>query len=125
MKSVFISYKYEDKKLKNKVEKWAKEGRFGDDVVITGETKDVRQQGKKAIKNHLSPKLRGASTVLVLVGDNTHNSTGVEYEVQHAKSQNKKIVTVRIPETKGGTPSALKDKDLVAFEPDAIKKAIE
>ena len=125
MKSVFVSYKHEDKKQKDIVEKWAKEGRFGDNVVVTGESKDVRHHGGKAIKNHLSPKLRGASTVVVLVGDDTHNSSGVAYEVQHAKSQNKKIITVRIPDTKGGNPASLKDSDLVAFEPNAIKKAIE
>lgn len=33
MKSVFGSYKYEDKKWKDKVTKWAVQGRLGNNIV--------------------------------------------------------------------------------------------
>lgn len=123
MKSVFVSYKYDDKKSKDRLLKWVKDKCLGD-VVVTGETKDVRNDGKKAIKNHLSPKLKGASIVLVLVGENTHNSTGVEYEIQHAKSHKKKIVSVRIPKTRGAAPKSIRDVELIAFTQNDIKEAI-
>lgn len=125
MKSVFGSHKYEDKKHKEKIEKWASEDRLGSNVVITGETKDVRYKGENGVKKHLSPKLHGASTVIVLVGEDTHTSKGVEYEIQHAKSEGKKIIPVRIPGTKGASPKSIRDIDLVAFEPHAIKKALK
>lgn len=125
MKSVFGSHKYEDKKYKDKVEQWAQEDRLGNKIVITGETKDVRYKGKNGVKKHLSPKLHGASELLVFVGEDTHSSKGVEYEIQHAQSEGKKIIAVRIPGTKGAPPKSIRNIDLVAFEPNAIKKALK
>nr|VFJ49383.1 MAG: MTH538 TIR-like domain (DUF1863) [Candidatus Kentron sp. FW]VFJ56959.1 MAG: MTH538 TIR-like domain (DUF1863) [Candidatus Kentron sp. FW] len=125
MKSVFCSYKYEDKKWKDTVESWGNEGRLGHNVRITGESEDVRQGGRNAMKDHIGPKLRGASDVLVFVGDNTHNSTGVEYEVQYAKSHGKNVIPVRIPGTAGAAPKSIREESMVAFEPNAIKRALE
>ena len=125
MRSVFISYKYEDKPWKERIEELIKNRRLGDDIRITGESEDVRQGGEKAIKDHLGPKIRGASAILVLVGNDTHNSSGVDYEIQFAKSHHKKVVPVRIPDTQGGLPDKIRDKDVVAFEPEAITQAIE
>lgn len=125
MKSIFGSYKYEDKQWKDKAEEWAQEGRLGDNVRITGESKDVREHGSKAVKNHLSPKVQGSSDMLVFIGDNTHNSQGVEYEIQNAKSSGKRVVPVRIPGTTGAAPQAIREEKIVAFEPSAIKKALE
>ncbi|OHD16843.1 MAG: hypothetical protein A2Y34_04680 [Spirochaetes bacterium GWC1_27_15] len=124
MKQVFISYKYEDIKYKNKIKNWAIEKRLGD-INIIGETEDVRQGGMNAIQQHLSPKLTGASCVLVLVGNDTHNSVGVDYEIKHAKSQNKKIIVVRIPQTTGAAPIIIRNIKEVVFDPNAIKNAIE
>nr|VFK23460.1 MAG: MTH538 TIR-like domain (DUF1863) [Candidatus Kentron sp. MB]VFK27857.1 MAG: MTH538 TIR-like domain (DUF1863) [Candidatus Kentron sp. MB]VFK74443.1 MAG: MTH538 TIR-like domain (DUF1863) [Candidatus Kentron sp. MB] len=124
MRSVFISYKYEDKIWKDKVKKWGSDKRFGGNVVIIGKSEDVRQGGTNAVKGHISPKIRGASDVLVLVGNDTHNSTGVEYEVQHAKSSGKNIILVRIPGTTGAAPRSLMYRDMTAFEPNAIMRAL-
>lgn len=124
MKSVFCSYKYEDRQWKEKLDGWAKSYKLGTHVVITGESKDVRQDGGNAVKKHLSPKLKGASDVIVLIGGDTHNSTGVEYEIQHAKSDGKNIIPVRIPNTTGGLPKAIGGVRVIAFEPTAIRQAL-
>lgn len=63
--------------------------------------------------------------MLVFVGDNTHNSRGVEYEIQNAKSSGKKIVPVRIPGTTGAAPKSIRDEKMVVFNPQTIKKALE
>jgi hypothetical protein len=125
MKSIFGSYKYEDKEWKDKVEKWGKEDRLGKNVRITGESKDVRAGGANAVKKHLSPKVGGASDMLVFVGDNTHNAKGVEYEIQNAKSSGKRVIPVRIPGTTGAAPKSIRDQEIVAFEPSAIEKALK
>jgi hypothetical protein len=125
MKSVFVSYKYEDKKWKDDLEKFAKDGRLGENVVITGETEDVRPNGTNAIRSHINPKITGATNVIVLVGNDTHNSSGVEREIQSAKSQQKKIIAIKIPGTMGAVPKSLGSQNLVPFEPNAIKKALE
>lgn len=125
MKSIFGSYKHEDKKWKDKTEKWGVDDRLGNNIRITGESKDVRANGDKAVKKHLSPKISGSSDMLVFVGDNTHNSSGVEYEIKNAKSSGKRIIPVRIPGTTGAAPKLIRDEKMVAFEPQAIKKALK
>ncbi len=124
MKSVFASYKYEDKAWKEKVTEWALEGRLGYNVRITGEDKDVRQDGERAIRQHLSPKVEGASEVIVLVGKDTHNSSGVDYELRNAKSAGKRIIPVRIPNTTGAAPILIRNEEIIAFTPEAIRDAI-
>lgn len=124
MKSIFGSYKYEDKKWKDKAEKWSEDGRLGNNVRITGESQDVRNEGYRAVKKHLSPKIGGASDMVVFVGDNTHNSSGVDYEVKNAKSAGKRIIPVRIPGTTGAAPKSIRQERMVAFEPKAIKNAL-
>ena len=52
MKSVFISFVYEDKKYRDQVEKWARDGLLGE-VTVTGEKADVRQNGSGAIRRDL------------------------------------------------------------------------
>ena len=77
------------------------------------------------MRDHLSPRLTGAGAVVVLVGQDTHNRQWVDYEVQHALSQNKKVVPVRIPGTTGSAPPALQGVPEVAMEPTAIAKALK
>ena len=123
-KSVFVSHVHEDKTHVDRLDRWAKEGRLGE-VVVTGETADVRPGGDRAVRDHLSPRLTGAGAVVVLVGQDTHNRQWVDYEVQHALSQNKKVVPVRIPGTTGAAPPALQGVPEVAMEPTAIAKALK
>ncbi len=124
MRSVFISYKYEDKRDFDQLKKWETNGRLGN-VRLTGETKDVRSQGEQAIQNHLNPKIDGASVVLILVGNDTHSSRWVEHEVERAEFRNKKIIVVRIKETLGGAPKLLRNIPEVHFEANAIRNAIQ
>ena len=97
---------------------------LGQDIVIIGETQDMRPCGEKAIKEHLSSRLKGAAVVLVLVGQNTHNHEWVGYEIQHALSQHKKIIAVRIPNTTGALPTLLRSLAEMPFSPADIAEAI-
>lgn len=124
MKSVFISYKFEDLKYKNKVQKWAKAKRLGDNIVITGESQDVRSDGPNAVKKHINPKIKGAAVVIVLIGQDTHNANGVIDEINSAISQRKPIIPIKIQHTTGKLPNAIKDKTPIVLHPDAIKNAL-
>jgi len=122
-KSIFISCVYEDSHRIDSIKNWVKDNRLGD-IVITQETEDKRQQGKEAVKQHIKSKIQGAAIILVLVGQNTHNHEWIEAEVELANSFNKEIICVRLPHTTGAVPPLLKNKRLVSFDPDAIKKLI-
>jgi len=71
-KSVFVSHVYEDLAARDMVRSWSSSGLLGPGVVITGESRDVRQLGASAIRARLSPRLTGAAAALVLVGNNSH-----------------------------------------------------
>ena len=122
--SVFVSHVYEDNAARARLDAWAQAGRLGADVVITGESEDVRVHGASAIRAHLNPKVQGASAVLVLLGDDTHNHAWVEHEVQYARSVRKLVVPVRLPGTRGALPHNLRDLTPVTFEPEAIRRAL-
>jgi MTH538 TIR-like domain (DUF1863) len=120
-KSVFVSFVFEDKAHFDAVKRWAEEGKLGADVVAIGETKDVRQDGDKAIEEHLKPRIRGAAAVLLLLGNNTHNHDWVRYELKVATSFGKKIVVARIPGTTGAAPDGFGHLAPVVLDPSAIK----
>lgn len=123
-KSVFVSHIYEEKPFKDKLDRWARDGRLGN-ATVTGETHDVRQGGQRAIKQHLSPRLKGAGALLVMVGNDSHDRPWLDYEVQHARSHGKKIVAVRVPGTSGAAPRSIRNAQEVAFEPGAIRRALD
>lgn len=123
-KSIFISCVFEDSHRNETIKKWAKEDKLGN-IVITCETEDKRVEGKEAIKEYIKNKIRGCALILVLIGDNTHNHDWIRAEVELANSFHKKIICVRIPNTKGSVPNLLTKYDLINFNPVSIKKNIE
>lgn len=121
---IFVSHVYEDIVARDTLVSWARQGKLGLGVEITGESDDVRQHGRSAILNHLRPMLRDASAVIVLVGNDTHNHHWIEYEAQYALSHQKKVIAVRIPGTTGAPPTVIARLGLVATEPTALQTAL-
>lgn len=82
----------------------------------------------EAIRRLLRMKISWASTVVVLVGKETHTRPWVNWEIEQAHKQGKKIVGVY---ERGGTdiplPRALEDYGtrVVAWNTDSIVEAIE
>lgn len=122
--SVFVSFVFEDKSQFEVVKKWAEDGKLGSGMTAIGETKDVRQDGDAAIRNHLKPRIEGSSAVLLLVGTNTHNHDWVKYELSVAASFHKKTIVVRIPNTTGAVPEGFRHIAEIALDPTSIKKAL-
>lgn len=123
-KSIFISTIHEDSLYIKNLKKWTSKNLIGEDVKITCETEDKRQQGYNEIRNHIKPKIEGASAVVVLVGQDTHNHDWIKVEVELANSLNKKIIVARVPGTNGAIPPILNNKEVIAFDPNSIRKAL-
>ena len=123
-KSIFVSYVYEDKRHRDNVERWFADNTFGPERVMITESEDLRPLGERAIENHLKPKLRGAAAVLCLIGQNTHNSDWVKYELDVATSCGKKIVLARIQGTTGAAPPGHRHLPIVALDPSTLKSLI-
>lgn len=119
MKSIFVSYVFEDLKYVNRIKKWKEKGQLtGFNVIF--EEKDLRIHGKEAVKKHLRQKVRGAAIVLILIGNDTHNHDWITWEVELANSFHKEICCMRIPETTGAAPWILRNHKIRAFHPNQI-----
>ena len=123
-KSIFISYVYEDFSHRDKLKAWAEKKLLGENCQVTYERKDCRQQGESAIKQELESMIQGATAVLILLGQNTHNHHWVSFEIDLAKKQNKKCLVVRIPGTTGGKPKLLAEDTEISFDVNKIKAAL-
>jgi hypothetical protein len=123
-KSVFIGVVHEESNRILSIQNWAREGRIGP-VDITHETEDRRIIKKEKIKKLVSDKIREAGIVIVLIGNNLHHHNWIDAEVELANSFRKKIVCLRVPNTTGAAPPVLQKYEMIDFNPDSLKKAIE
>ena len=122
MPKFFISYVYEDRAYKAQLASWASSGQLGNWEAVC-EQEDVRQDGKKAVQRHINPLIQSSQTLVVLVGDNSHNHPWLDYEIQNAKSAGKPVISVRISNTNGGPPAGAPYPN-VTFSPTAIRKVL-
>lgn len=120
-KSIFVSAVHEDSNLIHNLKSWASKGLLGNGISITHETVDKRHEGYDAINKYLKRKIEGSSTVLVLIGRDTHNHDWVRAEVELANSMHKSIIVSRIPNTSGAVPSILINHPVLPFDPSSIK----
>ena len=83
---------------------------------------------EKVLRRLLRMKISWAQTVVVLIGKETHSRPWVNWEIEQAKTQNKRIVGVYV---RGGTqadiPPALEDyaTNIVGWNSDNIMAAID
>ena len=124
VKKVFISYKWEDKASRNGLEGAMKNTNNNFDAISDSERKDLRSKGEKEIKEYLKEKIRKSNAVICLVGQDTHSSEMVQWELEVSNSLGKKIIPVRIPNTTGGAPKPIRNKDLLNWNIDDINNAL-
>jgi len=106
-KKIFISYDYDnDKHYKNILKAWDANGAF--DFSFDDHSADVsiNSTDAAAIKRAISAKINNATYFLCIVGEKTHRSSWVKWEIEKAVELNKKIVAVKTSST-NTTPSEL------------------
>lgn len=96
---IFISYRddYEGSKHKNLLVAWSKndnfpEVSFYDNSVGTS----INSTDAYYIKQKISDKIKNSDIFLCLVGEHTHKSEWVAWEIKKAKELGKKIIAVKI-----------------------------
>lgn len=106
--NLFISYKYEDRNFVNSLKGLLQNPNNLYRHRGISENMDFRDRGSLAIKDYLKGEIRDCDALICLIGQDTHTSEWISYELEVAKSIGKKIVAVRIPQTSGGLPYLLK-----------------
>ena len=105
---IFLSYKWENRESANGLEGLLKNPNNKYQHLTGREQEDVRNKGESAVKNYLKGIIQDCDALICLIGNDTHNATGVRYELEVAKSLKKKIIAVRIPQTTGALPYILR-----------------
>ena len=123
---VFLSYKWEDKKFADGLKGYLKNPNNKYQHIKITERKDYRTRGKNSIKKYLKDIIGSCKALVCLIGQNTHNSQWVGYELDIANSQGKKIIPVRINNTTGGAPNLIKERnlELIKWDSKEINEAL-
>ena len=106
--NIFLSYKWEDRAYVNGLAGLLKNPNNEYRHIPINEREDYRNQGREAVRNYLRGLINECDAIICLVGENTHSSDWVKYEVEVARSLGKNIIAVRINNTSGGLPSLLR-----------------
>jgi len=113
---IFLSYKWEDKIFTDGLRGTFLNPNNEYRHVPSSEREDYREKGKDAIKSYLRGLITDCQALICVIGQNTHSSQWVAYELEVATSQDKKIVPVRIRDTTGGAPKLIKDRKIKIVE---------
>jgi hypothetical protein len=97
-KKVFISYDHsEDVHLRNLLEAWNKNSRFSFTMERTSPFQRIESDDEAVVKRALTPMLKKADYLLVIVGEKTAKSRFVCWEIERAQA---KDVNLRIAAVK-------------------------
>ncbi|MFX1366910.1 MAG: toll/interleukin-1 receptor domain-containing protein [Promethearchaeota archaeon] len=109
---VFLSYKWDDKKYADGLRGYLKNPNNKYRHIPISERNDYRNKGEVAVRTYLKGIIGECDALICLIGQNTHSSQWVAYELDVANSQGKKIIPLRIRKTSGGPPKLIKERDL-------------
>lgn len=124
MARVFISFDYQDVESKKVVDNWKQQG-LGSDISFTSEDGvSHSHKGEVAVRKILREAINSSHSLLVLVGNNTHNRPWIDYEVHHAKCRGKRVIWTQIPNTAGGPPKEICKEVGIEFNMKKIQEAI-
>ena len=110
---LFLSYKWEDREYVNGLEGLLNNPNNQYRHLTDREREDHRSQGERAWKDYIRNKIRNCDALICLIGQNTHNATGVIYELEVANSMGIKIIPVRIPETTAASPNIIRQRNVL------------
>ena len=127
-KTIFISFDYDtDKHYKNLLLAWDKNKDFDFQFYDGSLREAINSTNAAYIKGQIKPKILAASRLLCLVGSQTSKSAWIDWEIQTAVDNSKKLIGVKI-EKANISPAGLLANGAtwaLSFNFDAIKKAVD
>jgi len=96
-RKVFFSFKYDDvHRAMNVRNSKVIGGVVKSGFIDKAEFEKVERQGEKAIRMWIDNQLSGTSVTVVLVGENTHKSKWVKYEIEQSIARGNGLLTIDI-----------------------------
>lgn len=127
IKRIFISFRETDRQYREAFEGILKNPNSPLKGIPISSREDVRNQGEKSVKNYIKTLINESDCMIILIGNDSHNSTWIDYEMDVATSKEKPILGVRIPSTSGAGPDLFRRRDFIPVEWDTniIKKNLD
>lgn len=127
-KRIFVSYAYSsDKHYKNLLVAWGKNDMFDFSFYDGSVTVPVNSTQAGPIRRVISNRISNSTHLLCLVGQDTHKSNWVDWEIRKAIELKKKIIAVKTAKS-NQSPTALYGagaKWALSFTFASIKKAVD
>jgi len=125
---IFVCHTYNDIKYLNKIRRWGKKRKFGEQqhtVVITStEDTGLRTRTGRLIKPKIEQKFKECTFIVVLIGE--YNEKHPWPRLQRVATKYKKTVYyMRVPYTTSPVPDFLEEIKQIAYNPNAIDKLLE
>src|ERR1700704_4187763 len=96
-KRIFISFDYDnDRSYKNLLVAWDKNKDFDFQFYDGSLREAINSTNATYIKSQIKPKILAASRLLCLVGSQTSKSAWIDWEIQTAVENKKKLIGVKI-----------------------------
>jgi hypothetical protein len=127
-KTIFISFDYDnDRNYKNMLLAWDKNKDFDFQFYDGSLREAINSTNAAYIKSQIKPKILAASHLLCIVGSQTSKSAWIDWEVQTAVENKKKLIGVKIEKANTSPAGLLANgaKWALSFNFDAIKKAVD
>jgi len=95
-KKIFVSYYYdEDKHYKRLLKAWSSNKRFDIEFDDVSTDVSIKSENKAYIRKKISEKIKMCDIFIVFVGKKSHEREWISWEIDQAKSFNKKIVAIK------------------------------
>lgn len=107
---VFISYDHdEDARFKYLLRAWNTHDEFEFDMLETSPSRQINSSTEHVIRSALTRKLKAAEVLVVIVGQHTHKSDWIRWEIERAQEAdvNLAIVAVKLNAQYASPPALL------------------
>lgn len=127
-KKVFVSFDYDhDKNYKLLLQAWDSNPNFEFNFNDKSVTVPIDSKEESRIKAGITSKMNDSTYFLVIIGEHTHKSKWISWEIENANKAGLKLVAVKIDKS-FKKPDALSGKDVswsMNFKQDSIISAME
>ena len=127
IKRIFISFREIDRQNREAFEGILKNPNSPLKGIPVSSREDVRNQGEKSVKNYIKKLIDESDCMIVLIGNDSHNSKWIDYEMDVATSKKKPLLGIRIPSTTGAGPELFRRRLFIPVDWDAniIKESLD
>jgi hypothetical protein len=111
-RNIFVSYRFSDRNIAHNVKTFFQPQEGSCDGMPKYVELNLSSLGPQVIDDEILRVMSQCMGVLLVVGDDSHNSTWIDREVQLADSLSLGMVAVRLPKTTGGLPNRVRGRNI-------------